>query len=137
MMEDNMKGIKYLAGILIVLMLAACSKDPVSELATGRWSSQDRQSIVLIDLPKGIFNIYQVSRIGPIPVVIANNLKVEKEQKNPHQAIISYDFGGNEQKTIIRVNWQVNNTFTLSIVNFLTGAEQELNFVSEKATMEM
>ncbi len=132
-----MKGIKYGASILIVLVLAACSKDPVSELATGRWSSVDRQSIVLIDLPKGIFNIYQVSGMGPLPVVIAENLKVEKEQENPHQAIISYDFGGNKQKTIIRVNWKADNKFNLSIVNFLTGAEQQLNFVSEKATMEM
>jgi len=132
-----MKGIKYLAGTLALLMFSACSNDPVSELATGRWASLDRQSIVLVDLPKGIFNIYQVSRIGPVPVLIAENLKVEKEQQEPHQAVIAYDFGGNPQKTILRINWKEGNKFTLSIVNTMTGAEQELNFVSGKATMEM
>jgi len=136
-MEEYIKGIKYLAAVLALLMLGACSKDPASELATGRWSSQDRQSIVLVDLPKGVFNIYQMSRIGPVPVVIAKNLTIEKDQQEPHQTVIAYDFGGEAQKTILRINWQSNDQFTLSIVNAMTGAEQELNFVSEKATMDM
>lgn len=132
-----MKGIRYVVGILIVLMLAACSKQPASELVTGRWASLDRQSIILVDIPNGLFNIYQVTQIGPIAALVAENLKVVEEQQNPHQVIISYDFAKKKQKTIIRINWRDDDTYTISLINTLTGAEQELSFVSRKPTLEI
>ncbi|MDX8406401.1 MAG: hypothetical protein R8K50_09680 [Mariprofundus sp.] len=127
--------------IFAMLTLISCSEQLVqskaSELATGRWASVDGKAIVLVDVPKGIFKLLQVSNNVPSLIIDAENLQVESEDKEPHQVLLSYDFNGQHPKMILRIKWQEDNRFNLALVNTLTGVETLLRFVSDSPSLNM
>jgi len=57
-----MKQIRYIAGCLLLMGLAACTFDkavsePVANMVTGRWATVDGKMLVLIDLKESKFQI--------------------------------------------------------------------------------
>ncbi|RMH35787.1 MAG: hypothetical protein D6694_14480 [Gammaproteobacteria bacterium] len=127
---------KWMAIFMLILGVAACSKSSVAELATGRWAAVDGSTVVLVNLPKGVFEIYAVSQGAPFRLLKAKNLKVLSEQQDPQQAVVTYIAnGGQPKKVIFRLLWKDDNHFNLALVDPLTGKVEPLVFVSEKATL--
>jgi len=114
------------------LALAGCSSQSTLELATGRWSMPDGSGMMLIDLPHGKLEIWQIFADKAVPLFQAKNLKIDKEESNPQQVTVSYDVNGKRKKMTLRILWQRGGeSFNLAIVNQLNGTFTRLNFLSK------
>lgn len=114
------------------LTLAGCFSQSTLELATGRWSMPDGSGMMLIDLPHGKLEIWQVFSGKAVPVFQAKYLKIDKEEDNPQQVTVSYDAGKERRTMTLRILWQRGGkSFNLAIVNQLSGKFTRLNFLSK------
>jgi len=128
---------KWMTAFVLMAAMAACSKGSVAELATGRWAAVDGSTVVLVNLPKGLFEIYAVSRGEPFRLLKAKDLKVLSEQQEPQQAMVSYIANDNTRKKVIfRLLWKDDDRFNLALVDPLTGKVEPLVFVSEQPTLK-
>jgi len=114
--------------------LAGCSGQSASELATGRWSMPDGSGMMLIDLPHGKLEIWQVFSGKAVPVFQAKHLKIDTEESNPQQVTVSYDAKKQRRTMTLRILWRRRGkSFNLAIINQLTGKVTRLGFLSKSS----
>ena len=112
--------------------LAGCSGQSAVELATGRWAMPDGSGMMLIDLPHGKLEIWQVFSGKAVPILKAEHLKIDKEESNPQQVTVSYNVGEKHGTMTLRILWhRGGKMFNLAIVNQLTGKVTRLKFLSK------
>ncbi len=136
------KRIKMAVWLAVLLSLVACTQptEPVEEdvvdMVAGHWATYDSQTVVLIDLKKAKFQMLQVTEFGLYPVLVAKNLKIESEQKQPQQVVISFDFQGKPTTLKLAIEHNDDGTYYVILVNTLTGKETPLNYVSSNTSLK-
>jgi len=132
-MNTHLKLRTVVAALYVAFVtLAGCSGQSTLELATGRWSMPDGSGMMLIDLPHGKLEIWQVFSGKAVPVFQAKHLKIDKEESNPQQVTVSYDAGKDRRTMTLRILWRRGGkSFNLAIVNQLSGKFTRLNFLSK------